>query len=268
MAFRSASYLKSAVNHFKGSSSLNYATAATSKLKPFSPLQLKEAVPKSRKGDFVPVCVALGMIGLSTSFGVHTAMQQLRRSPNVHVKKSRRETLPEIVEPEHVAQETDKFINKSLFRKSLWQSVATRVTANSAFAKSNGTKWRSYASTAEHPDAKPRGFMKGDFVPVYVALGLIALSMGFGLQTAMHQLKRAPNVSVKKSRRETVPEVTEPEEVVDDSEKFLKKSFFRKVAHVQDFDDQSVISDPIRGDVLAREPHTETLQSVGVNPNA
>lgn len=65
----------------------------------------------------MPVCVALGMIGLSTSFGVHTAMQQLRRSPNVHVKKSRRETLPEIVEPEHVAQETDKFINKSLFRK-------------------------------------------------------------------------------------------------------------------------------------------------------
>ncbi|KAM3246358.1 hypothetical protein P3L10_008125 [Capsicum annuum] len=151
---------------------------------------------------------------------------------------------------------------------SLWKSVAIRVTADSAFAKSNGTKWRSYASTAEHPDAKPRGFMKGDFVPVYVALGLIALSMGFGLQTAMHQLKRAPNVSLKKSRRETVPEVTEPEEVVDDSEKFLKKSFFRKVAHVQDFDDQSVMSDPIRGDVLAREPHTETLQSVGVNPNA
>ncbi|MCD7458147.1 hypothetical protein HAX54_037412 [Datura stramonium] len=34
--------------------------------------------------------------------GLHTVMQQLRRAPNVHVKKSRRETLPEIVEPEHV----------------------------------------------------------------------------------------------------------------------------------------------------------------------
>ncbi|CAN4088662.1 unnamed protein product [Withania somnifera] len=117
MAFRLAFFLKSAANHFKGSSSLNYATAATSKLKAVSPRQLKETVTKSRKGDFVPVCVALGMIGLSTSFGAYTAMQQLRRAPNVHVKKSRRETLPEIEEPEHVIEEADKFINKSLFRK-------------------------------------------------------------------------------------------------------------------------------------------------------
>ncbi|KAJ8553529.1 hypothetical protein K7X08_024207 [Anisodus acutangulus] len=118
MAFRSVSYLKSSVNHLKGnSSSLNYATAATSKLKAASPLQLKETVRKSRKGDFVPVCVALGMIGLSMSFGLHTAIQQLRRAPNVHVKKSRRETLPEIVEPEYVAEEAEKFVNKSLFRK-------------------------------------------------------------------------------------------------------------------------------------------------------
>ncbi|XP_055828155.1 uncharacterized protein LOC129896319 [Solanum dulcamara] len=118
MAFRSVSSLKSTVNQLKGrSSSLNYATAAMSKLKAASPLQLKEIVPKSRKGDFVPVCVAIGMIGLSTSFGIHTAMQQLRRSPNVFVKKSRRKTLPEIVEPEHVAKEAQKFDNKSLFRK-------------------------------------------------------------------------------------------------------------------------------------------------------
>ncbi|XP_009624564.1 uncharacterized protein LOC107769190 isoform X2 [Nicotiana tabacum] len=119
MAFRSATYLKSIVSHLlKGSSSVNYATAATSRFKGASPpVQLKATVPKSKKGDFVPVCVALGMIGLSASFGLHTAMHQLRRAPNVHVKKSRRETLPEIVEPEHVAEDADKFINKSLFRK-------------------------------------------------------------------------------------------------------------------------------------------------------
>ncbi|KAJ8536129.1 hypothetical protein K7X08_034530 [Anisodus acutangulus] len=149
---------------------------------------------------------------------------------------------------------------------SLWKSITTRISANSGFAKSNITKRRSYASTAEHPDAKPRG-LKGEFVPVYVALGLIALSVGFGVHTATHQLKRAPNVSVKKSRRETVPEIAEPENVVDDGNSFIKKSFFRKVAHVQDFDNQSVMPDPMRGDVLAREPHAETLKSVGVNPN-
>lgn len=87
---------------------------------------------------------------------------------------------------------------------------------------------------------------------MYVALGLIEISMGFVAHTATHQLKRSPNVSVKKSRRETVPEVAEPDNVLNDSDSFIKKSFFRKVAHVQDFDNQSVMPDPMRGDVLAR----------------
>nr|XP_004235858.1 uncharacterized protein LOC101246122 [Solanum lycopersicum] len=126
MAFRSVSSLKSTVNHLnRRCSSLNYATSATSKLKGASPLHLKEIVPKSRKGDLVPVCMAVGMIGLSTSFGIHTAMQQLRRAPNVHVKKSRRETLPEIVEPEDVAEEAEKFVNKSLFRKVAHASTSS-----------------------------------------------------------------------------------------------------------------------------------------------
>ncbi|XP_009624561.1 uncharacterized protein [Nicotiana tomentosiformis] len=148
---------------------------------------------------------------------------------------------------------------------SLFKSMATRISGNPTFATSKFTKLRSYATTAEHPDAKPRG-LKGEFFPVYVALGLIAMSVGFGVHTATHQLKRSPNVSVKKSRRETVPEVAEPDNVLNDSDRFIKKSFFRKVAHVQDFDNQSVMPNPMRGDVLPREPHSETLRSVGVNP--
>ncbi|CAH9082921.1 unnamed protein product [Cuscuta europaea] len=111
--------------------------------------------------------------------------------------------------------------------------------------------------------------LKGEFFPVYVAVGMIALAAGFGIHTARHQLGRSPNVHLKKSRRETVAEVVEPDQVVDDANNFIKKSFFRKVAHVQhDFDStQPIIPDPIRGDVLAREPKAETLKSVGVNPN-
>lgn len=70
--------------------------------------------------------------------------------------------------------------------------------------------------------------------------------------TVWHQLGRAPNVYVKKSRRETIPEVVEPEHVAEEAEKFVKQSFFRKVAHIQDFDRQEVMPDPIRGDILAR----------------
>lgn len=57
------------------------------------------------------------MIATSTSIGLYTAMKELRHAPDVHLKKSRRETIPEVVEPEHVIDESDKFIKKSLFRR-------------------------------------------------------------------------------------------------------------------------------------------------------
>lgn len=89
-------------------------------------------------------------------------------------------------------------------------------------------------------------------MPVFVAVGMIAVSVSFGAYTAWHQLGHAPNVFVKKSRRETIPEVVEPEHVAEEAEKFVKKSFFRKVAHIQDLDRQEVMPDPIRGDVFNR----------------
>lgn len=65
----------------------------------------------------MPVCMALGMIALSTSIGLYTAFKELRHAPDVHLKKSRRETIPEVVEPDHVLQESENFIKKSFFRK-------------------------------------------------------------------------------------------------------------------------------------------------------
>ncbi|KAK2974141.1 hypothetical protein RJ640_021432 [Escallonia rubra] len=95
--------------------------------------------------------------------------------------------------------------------------------------------------------------LKGDIVPVCVALGMIVVSTSLGLYTAFHQLRGSPNVHVRKSRRETLPEVEEPEHVVDEAEKFITKSFFRKVAHVQDMDHRDrFIPDPSHGAILAR----------------
>ncbi|KAM0003543.1 hypothetical protein Hdeb2414_s0016g00484701 [Helianthus debilis subsp. tardiflorus] len=92
------------------------------------------------------------------------------------------------------------------------------------------------------------------------------MSVSIGAFTATHQLKRSPNVSVKKSKRETLPELVEPEKVAEESDNFIKKSFFRKIAHVQEADRQEVMPDPIRGDSYAKhpKPHTESLKSVGV----
>ncbi|KAL2342839.1 hypothetical protein Fmac_004124 [Flemingia macrophylla] len=110
---------------------------------------------------------------------------------------------------------------------------------------------------------------KGDFVPIYVAIGMIALSAGLGAHTAWQQLRNSPGVRVKKRRRETVPEVVEPEHVAEESEKLMKQSFFRKVAHVQErsYPDHHQIPNPIRTDAYAYTPRIDTLKSVGVDPS-
>ncbi|KAK6147920.1 hypothetical protein DH2020_018832 [Rehmannia glutinosa] len=131
------------------------------------------------------------------------------------------------------------------------------LRGSSNFTTSTSPKLKAYAPTAHHSLASAEGIKskskrQGDFVPVYVAAGMIALQMGFGLFTVFHQMVRAPNVTLKKSRRETIPEVVEPERVAEDGERFLKQSFFRKIAHIQDFDRQEVMDDPIRGDVFTR----------------
>ncbi|KAL6972943.1 hypothetical protein U1Q18_027118 [Sarracenia purpurea var. burkii] len=108
--------------------------------------------------------------------------------------------------------------------------------------------------------------VKGDFVPVCVALGLIAMSATLGLYTGMHQLARAPNVRVRKSMRETIPEVVEPDLVVEEGDKFIKKSLFRQVAHIQKDPDNPFIHDFNRCELLTRQPRAETLKSVGVDP--
>ncbi|KAL8153737.1 hypothetical protein V2J09_011497 [Rumex salicifolius] len=93
-------------------------------------------------------------------------------------------------------------------------------------------------ATATGPAVAEGGGKKkawGDYVPVYVAVGMIALSAGLGAHLVKQQLMHAPGVTVKKSRRtDTLPELAEPERAVNNSDNFIKKSFFRKVAHVQE----------------------------------
>lgn len=148
-----------------------------------------------------------------------------------------------------------------------------RLSGNATYATSTTPKTKAYAPTADygqfqdHHQGKSKLAVKGDFVPVYVAIGLIFLSVGLGLHTAKQQLFHSPTVRVSKKTRETLPEVVDPDKVVDESEKFLKKSFFRKVAHVQEFDNgDHPMRDPIRKDAYAYKPHVETLKSVGVDP--
>ncbi|KAG9152453.1 hypothetical protein Leryth_015834 [Lithospermum erythrorhizon] len=148
------------------------------------------------------------------------------------------------------------------------KSMVHRLRGSASYATSTSPKMKGFASASnfiKSPDFKAR-VKKGDFVPVSVALGMIMLSTSFGIHTAMQQLKRSPNVYVKKSRRETIPEVVEPEQVMEDSEKFIKKSLFRKVAHIQDPKKFETIPNPIRGNILDKKNHVESLKDIGFDP--
>ncbi|KAM0832928.1 hypothetical protein ACQ4PT_064593 [Festuca glaucescens] len=113
---------------------------------------------------------------------------------------------------------------------------------------------------AARPKAKP----VGDYVPIYVALGMIGLAATLGLHTARQQLAHAPNVRLDKRKRETVAEVADPDLALHDAERFVGSSVFRKVAHVQD--DRSLaagVADPVT-EYPARK--AVTLKDVGVDP--
>ncbi|TKY60514.1 hypothetical protein E2542_SST17613 [Spatholobus suberectus] len=147
--------------------------------------------------------------------------------------------------------------------------------SKAAYTTSTVPKMKAYAPAADfgyghhrHQQQHSKS-AKQDFVPIYVAIGLIATSTGLGLHTAWQQLRNSPTVRVKKQRRETLPEVVEPEHVVEEADKFMKQSFFRKVAHVQErsYPDHHHIPNPIRKDAYAYTPRVETLKSVGVDPS-
>ncbi|GMH23346.1 hypothetical protein Nepgr_025189 [Nepenthes gracilis] len=141
-----------------------------------------------------------------------------------------------------------------------------------SYGAATGPKMKAYAPTVEGLGSEveqtrpPPRKLKGDYVPVFVAMGMIGLSVTLGLHTAEQQLRRAPDVRVKKSKRKTLPELEEPEAVAAQSENFLKKSFFRKVAHVQEF--KTPVTDSVGGrvDALAGRPSVVDLRSVGVDP--
>jgi hypothetical protein len=122
------------------------------------------------------------------------------------------------------------------------RSAATAATAGAEHHHAAGRRAAGTGTGTGGNEQLPRG----DYVPVYVALGMVALSVTLGLHTARQQLAYAPNVWVDKKKREAVPEVAAPELVLDEAERFVDRSLFRKVAHVQD--DRSLaagVADPV-----------------------
>lgn len=76
--------------------------------------------------------------------------------------------------------------------------------------------------------------MTGEFAPIYIVLGMLVVALSIGTHTAKQQLVHNPNVSLSKKKRGSISEADDPDRAVNMSDKFLNKSFLRKVAHIQD----------------------------------
>lgn len=142
--------------------------------------------------------------------------------------------------------------------------MASRVSSllrAAAAAVSVPGRSRSLSAAAATAAKKPAG----DYVPVYVAMGMIAVSVSLGLATARQQLAHAPNVRLDKKKRETVPEVAAPDMALDEAERFVGGSLFRKVAHVQD---DASLRAGVAADPVAEYPARKavTLKDAGVEP--
>ncbi|KAJ7979998.1 NADH-ubiquinone reductase complex 1 MLRQ subunit [Quillaja saponaria] len=107
--------------------------------------------------------------------------------------------------------------------------------------------------------------LKGEFAPIYVVMGMVMVAMTIGTHTAKQQLVHSPSVRVNKKRRESIPEVDDPDLVVSSADKFVNKSFLRKVAHVQDH--KRTLPDTARPDPFTTPRNAETLKTVGVDPS-
>ncbi|KAG2706373.1 hypothetical protein I3843_05G090300 [Carya illinoinensis] len=150
---------------------------------------------------------------------------------------------------------------------SYWRSTLMRLGGNRSFASSTTPRMKLFAPTvdAAHGDThNSRLAMKGEFFPVYMVLGMVMVAVTMGTHTAKQQLMHSPTVYVNKKRRESLPEVEDPDRVISYADKFVNKSFLRKVAHIQD--PHRTLPDPVRPDPFTRPRTAETLKSVGVDP--
>ncbi|PKA47580.1 hypothetical protein AXF42_Ash014776 [Apostasia shenzhenica] len=103
-------------------------------------------------------------------------------------------------------------------------------------------------------EVKAKTAAKADMVAVYVPLGMVVGALTMAAYTMEGQLAHSPSVRVNKQRRGTVPEVDEADRIAGEGDRYVNRSVFRRVAHVQDFDAvRSGVFDPTRPDNVFRQ---------------
>lgn len=158
--------------------------------------------------------------------------------------------------------------------QNYWRSMLTQLGEKRSFATSSIPKMKPstiHVSSLSHKEKKlldkvdtKAHRMKAENAPIYMVFGLVAAAVTIAIHTAKQQLVHSPVVNFRKTKRESVPEVEDPDAVICSADKFINKSFLRKVAHVQD--DTRTLHDSSRPNPFTAPRKAETLKSVGVEP--
>ncbi|KAL4599820.1 hypothetical protein ACB092_11G154700 [Castanea dentata] len=145
---------------------------------------------------------------------------------------------------------------------SYWKSMLIRqLGGNRSFATSTAPKFAPTVDAAHADDSLiSRLGLKFELAPLYVLLGMVGVGVTIGIHTMKQQLMHSPTVRVNKKRRVSVPEVEDPEAIINNSDKFVRHSFLRKVAHIQDH--KPVLPDASRTNPYTRPRTAETLKTV------
>ncbi|KAL3599339.1 hypothetical protein D5086_007257 [Populus alba] len=133
---------------------------------------------------------------------------------------------------------------------SQWRAVLSQLGQSRPFASSTAPKFATMAHNAAHHVPSSRYSATGEHAPFYVMAGMVTVAVAMAFHTMKQQLVHSPGVSINKKRRESIAEVDDPDTVVADASKFLKKSFLRKVAHIQEHN--PTLPDPTRANAITK----------------
>ncbi|CAN6551069.1 unnamed protein product [Malus baccata var. baccata] len=147
------------------------------------------------------------------------------------------------------------------------------VGGNRSFATSTAPKMKQFAENVRDSKAAQstissiwKFLRKPQNAPVAVLLGFIMVPVAIGTHSALQQLMHAPMVVVDKSKRESMQEVDYPDVAVSSSDKFINKSFLRKVGQIQEPGSRSM-PESVQHDPFTRPRTAETLKTAGVDPS-
>nr|KYP52735.1 hypothetical protein KK1_025479 [Cajanus cajan] len=107
--------------------------------------------------------------------------------------------------------------------------------------------------------------LKAELAPVYIVCGMVGVAVAIGSHTAFQQLARSPTVHINKKRRESMPEVSDPDRTINSASKFIDGSFLRKMSQIQETN--PTLHDPVHPNPFTRPRTAETLKTVGIEPS-